>query len=47
MYIERAENMLCSLNILFLGGRGGESSAIYYWLLFQYIVVDTISIVFF
>ena len=27
MYIERAENMLCSLNILFLGGRGGESSA--------------------
>ena len=26
--IERAENMLCSLNILFLGGRDGESSAI-------------------
>ena len=33
----------------FLGGGGGEGggSAIYNWLLLQYILVDTISIVFF
>ena len=44
--IQRAESSICfEVVTLFWGGaRGG--SAIYYWLLFQYLILDTISIFF-